>query len=125
MAYAQGMGRSSIVVISLLLSIDYSIRICAYFNMGKKVIEALMCRLSLHDEQSWAYYHYDTTINAITSYLIPAIILLISLPFALCSKISHLKVYARILFYLSCFVLGLVVIAVLTHHELSHPKVTE
>lgn len=45
MAYAQGMGRSSILTISFLLSLDYGIRVCAYFNMAKVVLNTIMCRL--------------------------------------------------------------------------------
>ena len=49
MAYAQGMGRSSILTISLLLSVDYGLRVGAYFNMAKIFLNTIICRFSFNE----------------------------------------------------------------------------
>lgn len=122
MAYAQGMGRSSIIFISFLLSVDYAIRICAYFNMGKRVVEASICRATF-SRDGWAHENYEKVQN-LGCYGLPVFILLVSLPFALFTTVRHLKFYARILFYLSCLVLILVIASALMHHDLVQPHVT-
>ena len=43
-AYAQGHGRSSIILLSLLLSLDYGLRICPYFILAQTVVETITCR---------------------------------------------------------------------------------
>ena len=52
MAYAQGMGRSSILLISLLLSIDYGIRLSPYYVMARQALQAVVCRLGFDDVAS-------------------------------------------------------------------------
>ena len=52
MAYAQGMGRSSILLISFLLSVDYGIRICTYFQMAIIVINTTLCRLAFQGPEA-------------------------------------------------------------------------
>ena len=57
MAYAQGMGRSSILLISLLLSIDYGIRLSPYYVMARQALQAVICRVGFEDENSWFSGH--------------------------------------------------------------------
>lgn len=117
MAYAQGMGRSSILLISFLLSVDYGIRICTYFQMATIVLNTSICRLAFNpeprgfnpqvhwfsNELTWEnVYKYSSTV-------IPAIMFLLSLPLALKTTVNTLKYYARTLFAVSCVVLVLVI----------------
>lgn len=114
------MGRSSIISIAFLLSLDYGIRICAYFNMGIKVVIAATCRFSFDKREGWFVQNWSE-VQTVTTYSVTIIILAISLPFALWTTIKHLKVYAKILFYLSALVFILIIVASLMHHEHKHP----
>ena len=52
------MGRSSILIISLLLSLDYGIRVTNYFNMARVVLDTILCRLSFHGNEEDDDVHF-------------------------------------------------------------------
>lgn len=108
MAYVQGMGRSSILFISFLLSVDYGIRVGTYTALATLVIQALMCKLST----KWFFYH-SKNIDRYTKIFVPLVFLAITLPIALYTTVNHLKYYARILFFLSSAVFVLVILSVI------------
>ena len=74
MAYAQGMGRSSIISISLLLIFDYGLRISTYYWMGFTVLRLITCRYTVL-RGNWE------TIETLL-YLVPLLLFLISAPIA-------------------------------------------
>ena len=90
-AYAQGKGRSSIVLISLLLAIDYGVRISTYFNMATTVMLATTCRIAQSNcgfdwsESLWNH------VQKIDMYVMPVILFVITLPIALYTTVGTLK----------------------------------
>jgi len=89
------MGRSSIIFISFLLSVDYGLRISTYMNLGRTVVETLTCRLA----ETW-FSNSKLYVELINQFAVPLIILIVSLPLALMTTVRHLKYYARLLFFL-------------------------
>ena len=112
MAYAQDMGRSSIMCISFLLSFDYGIRVGAYTSLAIMEIRAQMCRLY----SGW-YQENFKQISTLTNMIIPLVFLVITLPMAIRTKVNHLKFYARVLFFFSCIILALVLLTMAVHSE--------
>ena len=86
MAYAQGMGRSSILIISFLLSISYGILVCAYFNTTKLVLNTIICRLGYDPESE-----YDLVWDRLskwTNWTVPMAIFFASLPLAFYTTVN-------------------------------------
>ena len=107
------MGRSSILAVSLVLSVDYGFRICTYISMARYVLQATMCRLTFgpdeHSKHVWEDMYKKT------SYIVPVVILVLALPMAIMTTVNTLKYYARVLFvmtgfaFLLCMIAGLVI----------------
>lgn len=108
MAYAQGMGRSSIIFISFLLSVDYGFRVGTYTESAAQVVRSLLCRL----DYAWFNENFHT-VKSMTGYIIPIVFFLIAMPLAFYTKISELKYYARILFFITIGIFLLSLIAML------------
>ena len=120
------MGRSSILLISFLLSIDYGIRVCTYFQMATIVLNTTICRMAYDgpDTELWFNNLSWSDVNDYTSTVVPTIIFFIALPLALMTTVRSLKWIARGLFVLSCivFVLVLVVLCLDENNDLSDGK---
>ena len=114
MAYAQGMGRSSILLISLLLSIDYGIRLSPYYVMARQALQAVVCRVGFEDVDKWFSGHSWDEVETWSSILIVGSVLLISLPLAFFTSLRNLKGYARTLFVLTILVYLLILISFIT-----------
>ena len=121
MSYAQGMGRSSILLISFLLAIDYGIRISTYFQMATVVLQTIICRLAFNEpttvpqpgeEDYWFSSSIEwSQVKKYASTIVPSVLFLLALPLALKTTVNSLKYFARVLFALSCIVFVLVIIA--------------
>ena len=102
------MGRSSIIFISFLLSVDYGFRVGTYTESAAQVIRSLLCRLNF----SWFKEHFDL-IKGMTGYIVPMVFFVIALPLAFQTKMTQLKYYARILFFITIAIFLLALISML------------
>ena len=101
------MGRSSILLISLALSLDYGLSIYTYYEMAYSTMNITICRLADRDDK-WFDMDWDQ-VDQYLFYIIPAFTLILSLPMALYTTVHHLKYLARCLFILNCLVVCLTV----------------
>ena len=119
MAYAQGMGRSSIIFISLLLSIDYGLRVSTFIELTWSVIQCLLCRL----DYSWFNTNFQEVKSKVCC-IVPVACFFMALPLSFYSKIGQLKYYARLLVFitLSIFCLALISMLVDPHFKKSEAR---
>lgn len=100
LAYAEDYGRSGIILISLLLTLDYGMRPYTYFLLFRRLAQTAVCKhfSASRDVQSDVDIDDNKWFSFAENYA-PLLAFAITLPFCINVKITHVKVYARLLFY--------------------------
>ena len=101
MAYAQGLGRSSILLISLFLIIDYGINPSTYFRLAGRIAMTTTCSLTYSEDPA---QDNSEIVRAAGRYT-PIAMLIVAIP-SYMVQVSHLKFYARALFTISMAILA-------------------
>ena len=77
------MGRSSIIFISILLSIDYGFRVSTFIELAWSVIQCLLCRL----DYAWFKDNFES-VKSTVMYIVPITCFFLALPLSFYTKIG-------------------------------------